>query len=127
MSLDALLNTGRNQPCLCGSGKKYKRCCLIRMIRSTRPDSICQSTALALHAARGFDCLLCAAPPQAVALFVPTPAALREMGVTDGQGKAVAYSLCRSCALRPDRAQEVERRVVEAAGLVSLWPEAGGD
>jgi len=24
------MNIGRNDPCSCGSGKKYKRCCLIR-------------------------------------------------------------------------------------------------
>ena len=22
------MNIGRNEPCLCGSGKKYKKCCL---------------------------------------------------------------------------------------------------
>jgi hypothetical protein len=24
------MNIGRNDPCPCGSGKKYKKCCLIR-------------------------------------------------------------------------------------------------
>ncbi|RLG12707.1 MAG: hypothetical protein DRN71_05790 [Candidatus Nanohalarchaeota archaeon] len=28
-SLETKANkTGRNEPCLCGSGKKYKKCCL---------------------------------------------------------------------------------------------------
>jgi tetratricopeptide (TPR) repeat protein len=35
---------GRNDPCRCGSGQKYKRCCLVK-------DQLAQSTALAAAAA----------------------------------------------------------------------------
>ena len=124
MSIEAMLNTGRSQPCLCGSGKKYKRCCMARLIRSTQPGMICQSTALALHAARGLGCLLSAAPPSFVALFIPTASTLSSMGVPAGGSKAVAYSLCRSCALRPGVAQEVEGRIIAASDEVALWPDA---
>ena len=27
-------NTGRNEPCFCGSGKKYKKCCIDKMEES---------------------------------------------------------------------------------------------
>ena len=30
-ALSSLPKVGRNDPCPCGSGKKYKKCCLIRM------------------------------------------------------------------------------------------------
>jgi tetratricopeptide (TPR) repeat protein len=39
-----MIKTGRNDPCHCGSGKKYKRCCL-------QKDQIAESAALALAAA----------------------------------------------------------------------------
>jgi len=32
---------GRNEPCLCGSGKKYKRCCLEKG-GDTREESDCR-------------------------------------------------------------------------------------
>jgi protein O-GlcNAc transferase len=32
------MQVGRNEPCLCGSGKKYKRCCLGRITRNRRAD-----------------------------------------------------------------------------------------
>jgi preprotein translocase subunit SecA len=31
---------GRNQPCPCGSGKKYKKCCLLKEQLKTRQDLI---------------------------------------------------------------------------------------
>jgi len=39
-----MIKTGRNDPCHCGSGKKYKRCCL-------QKDQIAESAALAQAAA----------------------------------------------------------------------------
>jgi tetratricopeptide (TPR) repeat protein len=39
-----MIKTGRNDPCHCGSGKKYKRCCL-------QKDQIAKSAALAQAAA----------------------------------------------------------------------------
>jgi tetratricopeptide (TPR) repeat protein len=39
-----MIKTGRNDPCHCGSGKKYKRCCL-------QKDQIAESAALALAVA----------------------------------------------------------------------------
>jgi tetratricopeptide (TPR) repeat protein len=39
-----MIRTGRNDPCHCGSGKKYKRCCL-------QKDQIAESAALAEAAA----------------------------------------------------------------------------
>ena len=39
-----MIKTGRNDPCHCGSGKKYKRCCL-------QKDQIAESAALAEAAA----------------------------------------------------------------------------
>jgi hypothetical protein len=57
---------GRNEPCPCGSGKKYKRCCLPAhekarsFLRETRAQDIQQEEAkegLPEHAARGFDLL----------------------------------------------------------------------
>ncbi len=44
-----MAKTGRNDPCPCGSGKKYKQCCLAR-------DEAAAATARAAHAA--------AAPPR---------------------------------------------------------------
>src|SRR5260370_28658567 len=37
MTLQSREKTGRNDPCLCGSGKKYKHCCL--RVGSTSDDS----------------------------------------------------------------------------------------
>jgi tetratricopeptide (TPR) repeat protein len=39
-----MIKTGRNDPCHCGSGKKYKRCCL-------QKDQVAESAALAQAAA----------------------------------------------------------------------------
>ena len=94
-------------------------CCLIRLIRTpsaSLPPLAGQSIAEGLHAARGLPCLLCSnSPPSFVAVFHPTPTFLRKMGVTGS--KAIAYSLCRSCAKRPDLGQEVEAGLLETPDL----------
>jgi len=35
-----MVKTGRNEPCPCGSGKKYKKCCLLEEQLEKRNDSI---------------------------------------------------------------------------------------
>ncbi|MGH6912329.1 MAG: SEC-C metal-binding domain-containing protein, partial [Geminicoccales bacterium] len=30
------MKTGRNEPCPCGSGRKYKQCCLRKSARTSR-------------------------------------------------------------------------------------------
>ncbi len=47
-----MTKTGRNDPCLCGSGKKYKRCCL------AQDEAAERATRVAVQAAKP--------PPQAV-------------------------------------------------------------
>ena len=37
--------TGRNDPCPCGSGKKYKQCCLIKQATPAQPQALDQATA----------------------------------------------------------------------------------
>ena len=32
------MKTGRNEPCPCGSGKKYKKCCMLKNV--TSPDEL---------------------------------------------------------------------------------------
>ena len=113
-----ILHQGRNNPCLCGSEKKYKHCCLIRIIRTpsaTLSPLAGQNIAEGLHAARGLPCLLCGASARTVALFVPTATFLKTLGVSGK--KAIAYSLCRSCDKRPDLGQEVEDRILETPDL----------
>jgi tetratricopeptide (TPR) repeat protein len=57
---------GRNEPCPCGSGKKYKRCCLAKhekareFLRETRPQDIQQTEkqeSLPPYVVAGFDLL----------------------------------------------------------------------
>jgi tetratricopeptide (TPR) repeat protein len=55
-----MAKTGRNEPCPCGSGKKYKRCCLAKDEQTERAVSAAALTAAAasLHNHPGFcdDC-----------------------------------------------------------------------
>jgi hypothetical protein len=39
LSLPQARNAGRNDPCPCGSGKKFKRCCLRSLCGSAARDS----------------------------------------------------------------------------------------
>lgn len=45
-----MAKTGRNDPCHCGSGKKYKRCCLEK--DSSAASALAQAEAAAAHARR---------------------------------------------------------------------------
>lgn len=37
VEVERVMQIGRNEPCPCGSGKKYKRCCLVTDEQATRP------------------------------------------------------------------------------------------
>ncbi len=39
-----MMNVGRNDPCPCGSGKKYKKCCLGKETETVRHEIPTQKT-----------------------------------------------------------------------------------
>ena len=43
--------TGRNDPCLCGSGKKYKKCCLSQDMENKAQENYAKATNKALEEA----------------------------------------------------------------------------
>ena len=63
MPVDAHKTPGRNEPCHCGSGKKYKQCCLAKDEAAQR-EARAGASAEAAAAAAG-DAAKPKAPPQA--------------------------------------------------------------
>jgi hypothetical protein len=55
-------------------------------------------------------CLLFDAPPAFIALFIPHESG--RAAAPPGKTRAIAYTLCDSCALRPDKAEAAEAAVV---------------
>jgi predicted RNA methylase/Flp pilus assembly protein TadD len=67
MSETRMVKVGRNEPCPCGSGKKYKNCC-ISASRATDNRNPVSESALA-HISRARDCAARGALDEAIAAF----------------------------------------------------------
>ena len=48
------LNPGRNDPCPCGSGKKYKKCCLGKTTSPVEP-AVATTAELRFHPVAGME------------------------------------------------------------------------
>ncbi|MBI5657962.1 MAG: SEC-C domain-containing protein, partial [Nitrosomonadales bacterium] len=99
---------GRNDPCPCGSGKKYKQCCQQRKAPATSggPDAAALQAALEHHRAGRL--------PQAQAIYQQIlqaepdhPDALHYLGAIashDGRHRDAAELIAKAVRIRPSRA-----------------------
>jgi len=105
---------GRNQPCPCGSGKKYKHCCLVTK-QSTQPASAMEQIKISL-VGEIEKIQAAAAKKQAI---------LRELGVfiffSDAEGDAWVLEVTESDAVQVARAGEaIEIELDENPELIEI-------
>lgn len=116
---------GRNTPCLCGSGKKYKHCHLLSAIRS-KGDTRME---IAMHAMMGRPCILCNTPADGAGLFVPTEKWKqdnpRPNGIERTSGNTLVYPMCSRCMERAKGTDEVELRLEEINRAEKMLHDAG--
>lgn len=112
--------TGRNDPCPCGSGKKYKQCCLIKQATPAQPQALDQATAQLLM--DGFALYRGARWDEAAAICMKVlkvraeqPDALHLLGLVEqGRGhlqEALAL-IDRALALGPNMSMQSNRGIV---------------
>lgn len=119
---EAISRIGRNAPCLCGSGKKFKKCCLPKL--ETRLTTVRDGQAVfrggsnnkalmqvmeGVHAARTMQCILCGSEPHASGAFIPTPEFAEKIGQPKGKLRTLYYAICKRCMERPDSTKAVEQ------------------
>lgn len=120
------MSTGRNDPCPCGSGKKYKQCCRGRDQAAERMQNRFGVAPLVASGAADST----AAGTWQVDL-TPLPVVLAD---APDAGPAVALVVERGTVLHVDMvaappseaeavAAELERVIAQAAGTVGAWPE----
>ena len=77
-----------------------------------------------LHRAARNPCLLCGRPPYMAAVWFPSPACSRRLGVAAGKIRLLAYTLCRKCHRRPDAIARVEAKILDDAAATLATPES---
>ena len=120
LELPNLANAGRNVPCPCGSGRKYKRCCLDDDLR-TSGDRV--AAAQAAHRAAILDqdeqqCLQFLADDPADIVAMETLAKINiergdRPGAIEWYRKAVAVMRSRPNDFEPDWADDLNARIAE--------------
>ena len=94
---------GRNELCPCGSGKKFKRCCLTGNQAETVTNVI---------SANKTPCLLCAKEPYVSADFIPDGEMAKEMKVPEGKQRHILYTLCETCFSLPNKTELIEAKIL---------------
>ena len=64
-----MIKAGRNDPCPCGSGRKYKHCCLSGAASSAKTSGASPESAVAAHIARGQQCTALGRLDEAISAF----------------------------------------------------------
>lgn len=122
MKYEEVKRIGRNSSCLCGSGKKYKHCCLKNSIDSMTTINDGQSVYKgigknnkgilkvmdAIHYITNKKCILCGNKPDFAAMFSPTAEFAKQIGKSQEKLITLFYSICKDCQKMPDCSQKIE-------------------
>jgi hypothetical protein len=71
--------------------------------------------ATTMEDAIGQPCWLCDVPGANVGVWQPSPEHQRRLGAPEGKTRVLIYTLCRSCAAKPDSIGRVEDRALATA------------